>query len=32
MLAVWVTGLIIFILLMMEAFLGYTLVWSQMAF
>jgi len=29
---VWVVGLLIFILLIMEAFLGYTLVWSQMSF
>lgn len=29
---VWLTGLIIFILLIGEAFLGYVLVWAQMSF
>lgn len=29
---IWFIGLLIFIILIMEAFLGYTLVWSQMSF
>nr|YP_010286280.1 cytochrome b [Aphelenchoides medicagus]UKS08883.1 cytochrome b [Aphelenchoides medicagus] len=29
---VWVSGLTIFLLLMMEAFMGYVLVWAQMSF
>nr|YP_003097131.1 cytochrome b [Angiostrongylus costaricensis]ACT88801.1 cytochrome b [Angiostrongylus costaricensis] len=29
---VWGTGLLIFLLIMMEAFMGYVLVWAQMSF
>nr|YP_007024797.1 cytochrome b [Aelurostrongylus abstrusus]AFT65557.1 cytochrome b [Aelurostrongylus abstrusus] len=29
---VWASGLLIFLLLMMEAFMGYVLVWAQMSF
>lgn len=32
LLEVWFFGLLIFVFLIMEAFLGYTLVWSQMSF
>ena len=29
---VWLIGLLIFLLIMMEAFLGYALIWSQISF